>query len=90
MPRYRVTSGEITGTNGHTPKSKRVWARNPANAARRAPVIGRSKRIVKIVPVYVDPDELTYYFQATTENNDSFQIVVQEEINLSITRIFFK
>lgn len=78
MPRYRVVSGEINGTNGHTPKSKTVRAKDPEKAAYEAHVIGKGGKITRIVYVAYDEDEGTYIFQALTTSNESFQVVVQE------------
>jgi hypothetical protein len=77
MPHYEVVSGEIDGTNGNTPKKKRLFALNPKNAAWRAPVLGGG-RIKKITLAGKDEEAGEYVYQAVTTKHRSFAVFVQE------------
>jgi hypothetical protein len=76
MPLFEVISGESTGTNGNSPKRKKVWAKDFDEAAAKAPVIGGGK-IVELTPYNYDEVERRADYNATTSKLRTFPVFVQ-------------
>jgi hypothetical protein len=76
MPFFEVISGESTGTNGNSPKKKRVWAKDFDCAAYKAPILGGGK-LISVTPYNYDEEERRADYNATTDKNRTFAIHVQ-------------
>lgn len=77
MPKFHVTSGEHSGSNGVAPAQRTLNAKDFDDAAKNAPSFGRGK-IKTVTPLDYDEDEHKADYMATTNRGTSFKVVVRE------------
>ncbi len=87
MPLYEVVSGESTGTNGNSPKRKKVVAKGFDEAVQKAPVL-YGGQIAKYSCYNYDEEEKRADYNVTTTKQRTFTVHVQEIWWLKIFKVF--